>query len=73
MTANKITAEPKFLDCSEEMVHFMEKIKKLKMVADAARDLLSEIYHSETPESIKGLIFYDEIEDLELALNALHD
>ena len=49
------------------------KIAKLNKVRDAARDLLTAIYGMGPPEEIQTYSCYEEIEDLELALTALHD
>lgn len=52
---------------------FLSKIKKHAAAVRAARDLLSAIYITGSPQEIQELLYYPEIEDLELALTELDD
>jgi len=59
-------------DMAELIIPKLEKyFLKLMVVREAARHLLTSIYGMGSPEEIKELSCYDEIEDLELALTAL--
>jgi len=66
-------SKPIPVDWVEELNRKARILSKHIAIADAARDLLSAIYGMGPPGEIQTYSCYDEIEDLELALTALHD
>jgi len=50
---------------------FLKRVKNHAIIVQAARDLLTAIYATGSPQEIQELLCYPEIEELELALTKL--